>query len=112
MAEQSRAERTMEKQRIWQSHIEAWKSSGMSQVDYCQANDLSRHRFTYWKCKLTKREEPVRFVPIPGEGFGSQIPNNNHSRLRLILDSRYEIEIGDGFSPGTLSSLIYTLGRL
>jgi hypothetical protein len=31
---------------------------------------------------------------------------------KLILDSRYEIEIGDGFSPETLSILIYTLGRL
>ena len=112
MAEQSRKERNREKQRVWTNHINAWKSSGLSQVEYCRQKDLSRCRFTYWKCKLEKKADPVTFVPIPGKSFRSQIPHNNQVPIKLIIDRGYQIEIGDGFSPDTLSSLIRTLVRL
>jgi hypothetical protein len=112
MAEQSRKERNIKKQRVWAEHIEAWKSSNLSQVEYCRQKDLSRPQFTYWKCKLGKKADPVRFVPVLGKSVRSQIPLNNQAPIKLIIDSRYQIEIGDGFSPGTLSTLIRTLGRL
>ena len=35
-----------------QSHIEAWKSSGLTQVQYCQKNNIKSHIFTYYKSKL------------------------------------------------------------
>lgn len=37
---------------FWQSHIEAWQSSGLSQAAYCKESDLIIHRFGYWKRKL------------------------------------------------------------
>lgn len=112
MAEQSCRERNKEKQKIWTSHIEGWKSSGLSQVDYCRQNDLSRVQFTYWKCKLDKKAEPVTFVPVLGKPFLAERAFNSQVPLKLIIDSHYKIEIADGFSPATLSALIHTLERL
>ena len=111
MAEQTRKERNEEKQRVWTSHINAWKSSGLTQTEYCRQKELSRCQFTYWKCKLVKKSAPVTFVPIMEQSVRSQIPHNNQAPIKLIIDT-YQIEIGDGFSPGTLSTLIRTLGRL
>jgi hypothetical protein len=46
----------------WQQHIDQWKSSGQSQVKFCQTNDLSYHRFVYWRRKFERvpgdRQEP------------------------------------------------------
>ncbi|WP_158070089.1 IS66 family insertion sequence element accessory protein TnpA [Motiliproteus sp. MSK22-1] len=33
----------------WKQHLEAWKQSGQSQVDYCRVHGLKSHQMTYWK---------------------------------------------------------------
>ena len=111
MTEQTRAERNRGKQESWKSHVEAWRTSGLSQVDYCRQHDLSRHRFTYWKCKLDKKIAPVTFIPISGDSVRSQRRYNNQTPIKLNIGS-FQIEIGDGFSPETLSALIFTLSRI
>jgi hypothetical protein len=112
MAEQSREEQRREKRRVWTSRINGWKSSGLSQAEYCREKELSKCQFTYWKCKLEKKAAPVTFVPLSGESVRFQKGQNHQAPIKLIIDSHYEIEIGDGFSPWTLSTLIRTLGRL
>ena len=111
MTEQTRAERNREKQESWTSHIEAWRGSGLRQVDYCRQHDLSRHRFTYWKNKLARRNSPVKFIPISGASFRSQIRYNNQTPIKLNIGN-YQIEVGDGFSPETLTTLISSLDRM
>ena len=112
MAEQTREERKREKQQFWASHIESWKDSGLSQIDYCRQNDLSRHRFTYWKSKRTKELGPVTFMPVfqsPGHPCQAR---NQTIPIRLIISDKYRLEIGDGFSPHTLGQLLHTLERV
>jgi len=111
MSEQTRSERNRERQESWRSHIEAWRTSGLSQVNYCRQHELSRHRFTYWKCKLDKKSPPVKFIPISGDSFRSQIRYNSQTSIKLNIGS-YQIEIDDGFSAETLSALIFTLCRI
>ena len=112
MAEQTRKERNREKQQFWATHIDSWKISGLRQVDYIRQNDLSRHRFTYWKRKLDKKVDSVTFVPIPGKTIRPQAYHNNQGCLKLNIGGTYQIEIGDGFSPDTLSTLIRTLDKI
>jgi hypothetical protein len=38
----------------WQQQIDQWKSSGQSQAKFCQTNDLSYHRFVYWRRKFER----------------------------------------------------------
>ena len=53
---------------FWQSHIEAWQNSGLSQAAYCKETDLIIHRFGYWKRKFLNTPlatpEPVGFVAL------------------------------------------------
>lgn len=37
---------------FWHGHVEAWKASGLRQVDYCQQQGLSRKSMSLWKRKL------------------------------------------------------------
>jgi len=111
MTGQTISERNREKQETWTSHLEAWRTSGLSQVDYCRQHDLSRYRFTYWKRKLDKKMAPVTFIPITGDSVRPQIRYNNQTPIKLNIGG-YQIEIGDGFSPETLSTLLFTLSRI
>ena len=109
MAEQTRKEA---KKQFWKSHIEAWENSGLSQIEYCRQHDLVRCRFTYWKGKLDKKSEPVTFVPVFKKMERHPGPPSNRPPIKLIVNGGYQIEIGDGFSPETLSTLLHTLGGL
>lgn len=111
MADQTREEMKRERKEFWGSHIKAWEESGLTQIEYCNRHELSRHRFTYWKCKLYKKTDPVKFVPVTGNLNHPQISSINRSSINLITRG-YQIEIGDGFSPETLSSLLRTLERI
>ncbi len=36
----------------WQEHVEAWKTSGQTQREYCDNHDLNFHTFKYWRQNL------------------------------------------------------------
>ena len=36
----------------WKQQVEAWKLSGLSQNQFCKTNELSYHRFVYWRSKF------------------------------------------------------------
>lgn len=37
--------------KYWQGHLKAWKRSGLTQVAYCAANELSIKTFGRWRCR-------------------------------------------------------------
>src|SRR4051812_49680649 len=44
----------------WVEHIEAWRASGVSRAEYCQAHGLSRKTFGWWTWRLDQeRREPL-----------------------------------------------------
>ena len=43
----------------WQKHFASWRESGLNQREYCAQEQLSRHRFRYWRRKL----EPESIEP-------------------------------------------------
>ena len=54
----------------WLQQIEAWQSSGQTQQAYCKTNELSYHRFGYWRRKFRQQSQEVQsqkgsgFVPV------------------------------------------------
>lgn len=54
----------------WLQQIEAWPSSGQTQQAYCKANNLSYHRFGYWRRKFLQQSQEAQsrkgsgFVPV------------------------------------------------
>ena len=43
--------------RYWLQQIEAWQSSGQTQQAYCKTNELSYHRFGYWRRKFRRQSQ-------------------------------------------------------
>ena len=100
-----------QKRRYWQGHIESWKRSGLSQVEYCRRQSLSIKNFGYWKRKQGKPEpESVKFFPLvlqkPKQDSGS-------SSLQLTLqEKRFSIEIREDFSRTLLKKVILALEEI
>jgi hypothetical protein len=109
MEEKSIKDRNREKAEFWTDHIKKWEESGLSQIDYCRENNVSRHRFTYWKIKNNKKINPIRFVPIITKPPTSSLPSGSIEPLRVQVGDKYRIEVGEGFSGETLVRLINTL---
>ena len=112
MDKQTSAEKNRVRKEFWRAHIESWKKSGLSQIDYCKENNLSRHRFTYWKGKGNKKPVPIKFIPVLQKASSSFRIKDSKSPLKVIIGERYCIEVGDGFSPDTLTRLMYTLEKM
>jgi uncharacterized protein with WD repeat len=54
-----------ERERFWDEHLREWRSSGLSQAQYCRENNLSSKTFAYWKRKKKAAGGSVRLVEIP-----------------------------------------------
>ena len=37
---------------LWQQRVEAWRASGLKQIEWCRQNDVEANRFWYWRRKL------------------------------------------------------------
>ena len=84
MAEQTKRDLNREKRQFWEAHIEAWGKSGISQIEYCRRHDLVRCRFTYWKCKLERKSEPVTFIPVFKKMEQHPAPPDNRRCIKRI----------------------------
>lgn len=102
--EKSRKDTSKDLAKFWQSHIDQWSTSGLTQTEYCRRNDLSRDRFTYWKMKFKRENLPVEFVQIQTESMAF-----NQTGLKLNIGPGLQIEIPDGFSRNTLENVLKTL---
>jgi transposase-like protein len=66
-----------EKYRFWQSHIDQWPTSGMTQAAYCQTHDLKLATFQYWRKRLREKAHPIEpgaFVPLVAVGDSQPTP--------------------------------------
>ena len=46
-------------------HIEKWKASGVSQVEYCRLNDVNIKSFRYWKRRIGSLGCAPALVEVP-----------------------------------------------
>jgi len=97
-----------EKPSYWQAQVSSWRGSGLSQAQFCRDHNLKVRDFGYWKRKLSRTSDSVRFVPLQVKSSAIR-PS---SSLGLVLDSGLRIEVREGFSPGALKDLIHTLREL
>lgn len=55
----------MDKNSDWKAVIADWKSSGLSQSEYCKRSGIIVSRFVYWKRKLEdKQVSQAQFVTV------------------------------------------------
>ena len=98
-----------QKRKFWQDHVESWENSKLSQAEYCRRQGLKAHRLCYWINKESaKSEQPLALVEIPMQ----KVTVRRDTALKLNVDSHYQIEIADHFSPETLKQILMALGRV
>ncbi len=96
------------KREHWRGHSEAWQQSGQAQGEYCKQHGLNLKTFAYWRRRFKADSTPVKLVQLPSGVLQQQAG----SALRVKVDSRYTIEVSDGFSPATLGCVLEVLKRL
>jgi hypothetical protein len=110
-----------EKRRYWQAQVEAWRGSGLSQVEYCRRQGLSPRAFSLWKHRLggakqAAEAEEVEFVsfPLVAAEDPSVVPGGAQASaaLTVVVNDRHRVEVGDGFSAATLARVVQTLRAL
>lgn len=53
----------MRKKINWNEHIESWKTSGLSKVEYCRQNDLNKH--TFYEVSRSKSSASDTLLQLP-----------------------------------------------
>jgi len=108
-----RSSRSVTRQQFWQKHIDAWSTSGQTQAQYCRDHSLNTWTFYGWKQKLTRQESnSPRFIAVNLPSPQKDDNQSTGSRLCLNLSNGMSIEVSDGFSQETLSSLIETVSSV
>jgi hypothetical protein len=98
--------------RQWQAHIQAFRRSGLNRAEYCRQHNLSYHALAYWQRKLSAPEPAKEYDLVPVSIKPLLMSKNNgadRASLRVVLPGGCTIEVGDDFSPATLSRLLTTL---
>ena len=97
----------------WKSQIASWKTSGLSQKQFCQREHLALSTFSYWKRKIGGRANSgVEFYPL---ALTSPSPLTTPKSTGLVLQvcrKRFAIEIEEGFSQAALTRLVSALEKL
>jgi hypothetical protein len=101
-------------QHHWQAHVKAHKQSGLSRAEYCRQYNLSYYALTYWSRKLSSTGKNNRSTLVPVPILPDARQNSvqaDSTALKIILPGKMSIEVGDNFSPATLTRLLATLDR-
>ena len=105
MEENTQQEEIKDKREYWQAHSEAWQQSDQTQGEYCKQHGLNLKTFAYWRRRLKAGSHAVRLVQLPT----GALRHPAGSTLRVMVDGRYTIEVGDGFNPATLGRILEVL---
>lgn len=106
-----RASKKSTKQEYWQQHITAWRSSGLSQRQYCAREGLAVQTFGYWQRKLKQETSRPIFYPLTVPA-ACAVPKEmtEGSGLQVVLcGQRFRIAIDHNFDGETLRQLITAL---
>ena len=104
----------------WVEHIEAWRASGVSRAEYCQAHELSRKTFGWWTWRLDQeRREPLtpeapRFLPVElseATVAGPETADPVDQRIEIALPGGVAVRVGRGFDAEALHRVLTVLGR-
>lgn len=103
--------------RTWQTHIDAWKTSGLSQAEFCRRKELSYSKFRYhYHCRLAESADACVqsvFVPLAPAQMGGILADagvGGESGVRLGING-ISIELERGFCARTLFTVLKVLGK-
>jgi hypothetical protein len=122
MAADKQQESLTVKGRFWQRHLQRWRQSGLSQVQYCRRHQLSPAAFGWWKGRLSATGGPAKLVAKHRTSAGkkdsfAEVTLGGHEASAAAGDIVYEIvlsrqrylRLGPGFEPERVRQLLEVL---
>jgi hypothetical protein len=101
------------REKYWQEQMNAWKASGLKQMQYCREHQISKNAFVYWKLKLLGKDvSPAILVPVNAHQLRHMNRGDGTAQIRLVVGERYHIEVCPGFDAQTLQEILAVLERL
>lgn len=98
-----------QRRKFWQTHIERWQASGLSQRAYCIKHDLIIQRFYDWRRRFKSAENNrVSFLPVSLAGSTAF----NHPSVRIHTPNGYTIEIENQIGSTEIDRLVAMLATL
>ena len=103
----AKREITRDKISFWRAHIRAQRKSGLSIAEYCRRQGLSRHRFFYWRKRISQKVKSGDLVSVVkvGEVRRDGIIEFGYD-FRVKTRGGNVIEVKRGFSRDDLSKVI------
>lgn len=133
MVEKSTKTRDRQKEDLssyWQTHVQKWQSSKLTQAEYCHRHNLKYHQFHYWKKRFFKQnysekikenlcnKDGLEFVELNAHRKAEI--NSRQASTGMYLSERalrfwvngFCVEVENNFSPDSLSHLVRVLRTL
>ena len=101
------------RRQYWSGQVQQWRSSGLTQKEYCGKEGISLERLGTWKRRLDRegQSQTGSLVAVPSRIVTSALHAPSPA-LKLVVKERYRLEIPDAFSPVTLETVLQVLNRL
>jgi hypothetical protein len=100
----------MSRLQFWESHIEAWQHSGLSQTAYCREQGINYHSFTVRLSQYRKKRLPGLPALIPVQVRPNTPPSEPVGNIRLTHGASLHIDLPSNTSAAWLAELLTCLG--
>ncbi len=115
MAQKKSTSKQIKNARCWQRHLEIWRKSGQTQVEYCRINNLGVKTFGYWlrKDRKSNNPTPLQLIPVTlsAEPLMKSVEKSSSGSYFKFSD-RARIEIAKDFDHETFSQILSVLARI
>lgn len=92
---------------FWARHVKGWRSSGMTQAQYCRRHRLLKGTLGYWASTLSKvKAAGVALVEV---GRAEVQPEERRSPIELVVERRYLLRLWPGIAPDHLRDVLSVL---
>lgn len=106
------------KKQYWNTHIEGWKKSGLSQEQYCKQQDLSYAAFGYWRSRLLKESQNTYKEIEPQPSFKQAIIKSSTeastrsaaSVIKIVMPNQMKVELPTDLNQIALTTVFQALG--
>ncbi len=96
------------KRKKWQEIIESQKKSGISQIKWCEENNVNIHNFRYWVSRLNASKQPAQTgAPV----WASVTPKTKATSSIKVSIGCSIIELDENFNPEVLDKIMKVLSR-
>jgi len=92
---------------FWTCHVESWRDSGLTQIEYCRRHRLPKGTLGYWSSTLKRQKEAASALVEVGRAEIKA--DGRRSPIELVVQRRYLLRLWPGMEPGHLHDVLSVL---